>query len=679
MSYTVDPNDEDAIVFSGHKEGIAQSPYEGISDMRNINIVPIPGEASVNFATAITSYIPASGTVTEADPTLDIITVTGGGTPDGRVAIIITGTNLPAGITSGTIYWSNQLGNSFKLYDTYIGNHFVDITTTGTPGDWTWTTVNMAIPKYYAFDGVYSWMIDSNGQVWSNQRPTTLFSYWTFTGNKRNGFSHGNGLGYYQGSDGAGWLFAFSDSSIDYTSTSFAAGVNWQYQWTPTTGVNGGFSTNPGDVLKTSGGINNNHEYLLGTDNRFYFTDVNYVGSFYQSDPTVAFIPTAKSTYTYSTTAIMPFTEIGQCLAQSGTNLLIGGKKNIIYPWDRFSTTNNYPIFIAESNIVKMVTVNTNTYILAGNRGRIYVTNGTQAQLFKKLPDHLSGVVEPYYTWGGLFSNKNQLYFSALASSNAGAFITTMGGLWAIDLTSELNSIRMINQFSYESGTGAGAGNYAGYASALVSDFSLLPAGTGLYAGWTRSGMTSSGGRTITDGVLNATTTITSAAAAFTSLDLGSAVTGIGIPPLTSIITITSSTSVVLNQATNTTSSGVTINIATNGMDKSSSSPYTGSQAYIDYDLTPVGTALRKKTYKTVEYKLSVPMATDESVSIYWRQNFYDAYALIFTSTNTTNQGDISEKSPVNFQNVQWIQLRAVLNSTALSPSFTRLEEIRIK
>lgn len=680
MSYTIDSNDEDAIVFSGHSEGIASSPQEGISDMRNVNIVPIPGEASVNFAMSSITYGNAYGTITSADTGADTITFTftSGTLADIGVAIVISGTNLPAGITAGIPYWVASTTSPTQLYSNYARTSLVDITTSGTPGNWTWTTLNMGIPKYYQFDGTYYWMIDSNGYVWSNANPTTNNSYWTHAGNRTSPYSHGNGLGFYQGS-GFGYIFAFSDSSIDYTRVSPLSNVSWVYQWNIAAGTVGAYSTNPAQNLKTAPGFNNNHESIIGTDNRNYFTDANYVGSFYQTAPGTAFLPTDITTYTYNTTAIMPFTEIGQCLAQSGTNLLVGGKKNVIYPWDRFSTTNNYPIFIAESNIVKMVTVNTNTYILAGNRGRVYVTNGSQAQLFKKLPDHLSGVVEPYYTWGGLASNKNQLYFSALLSTNAGVSITTMGGIWAIDLASQTQAIRMINQLSYETGVGAGTGNYAGYASALIPNFSTLPAGTGLYAGWTSSGSASVTGRTVTNGVLNSTTTITSATAAFTSADLGSAVTGVGIPPLTSIITITSSTSIVLSNAATATATGVTINIATNGIDQSSSSPYTGSQAYIDYDFVPVATFLRKKTFKTVEYKLSVPMVTNESVSIYYRLNFNDTYTLVFTSNGTTSNGSISDNNPVNFENVQWIQLRAVLNSTASSPSFTRLTEVRIK
>ena len=81
-----------------------------------------------------------------------------------------------------------------------------------------------------------------------------------------------------------------------------------------------------------------------------------------------------------------------------------------------------------------MITVNTNTYLFAGNRGRIYVTNGSQAELFKKIPDHLSGTVEPYYIWGAIGYSQNQLYFGFQAQQNNGSILQS-GGLWALDIT----------------------------------------------------------------------------------------------------------------------------------------------------------------------------------------------------------------------------------------------------
>lgn len=67
--------------------------------------------------------------------------------------------------------------------------------------------------------------------------------------------------------------------------------------------------------------------------------------------------------------------------------------------------------------------------------------------------------------------------------------------------------------------------------------------------------------RTVTDGVTNTDTSLTSATAAFTSADVGRAVTGAGIPANTVISSVTSSTAVVLSKATTATATGVSVTI----------------------------------------------------------------------------------------------------------------------
>jgi len=67
--------------------------------------------------------------------------------------------------------------------------------------------------------------------------------------------------------------------------------------------------------------------------------------------------------------------------------------------------------------------------------------------------------------------------------------------------------------------------------------------------------------RTVTDGVLNSTTTVTSATAAFTAADVGCYVIGTGIPLGTTIASVTNSTTVVLSVAATATNTGVTLQI----------------------------------------------------------------------------------------------------------------------
>ena len=71
--------------------------------------------------------------------------------------------------------------------------------------------------------------------------------------------------------------------------------------------------------------------------------------------------------------------------------------------------------------------------------------------------------------------------------------------------------------------------------------------------------------RTVTDGVTNSTTTLTSATAGFTNFDKGAIVVGAGIPVGDTIASVTNATTVVLATAETATASAVTVQIVATG------------------------------------------------------------------------------------------------------------------
>lgn len=71
------------------------------------------------------------------------------------------------------------------------------------------------------------------------------------------------------------------------------------------------------------------------------------------------------------------------------------------------------------------------------------------------------------------------------------------------------------------------------------------------------------GSRAVSDGVLNETTTVTSATAAFTSGDERKPISGTGIPAGAYIVSVTSATAVVISAAATATASSVAITIGT--------------------------------------------------------------------------------------------------------------------
>lgn len=588
---------DQSIVVDSFDQGIADSPFAGISDMRNVNITSVPGEASVNFSTAtISPATVASGTVVSANGSTHYVTYTGAAGLVNGAAVTFTGGSLPTGLTANQVYWVSSIdgagAGTFQVFSDINTSSLVSISGTGTG---TFAVSNMSQPKYFAYDSGNStyWLVDSAGLVWTNASSGT--GAWRYTGNLPNSVSHGNGLLYYQASDGTGYIFVFSNSSIDYT-LSANSSISWSYQWRPSAGTVGSWSNTPSAVLNQKTGNSANHEAFVAPDNHAYFCDGNWVDVFFQADVTtpVPFVPTTKSTYTFSQYQLLPSNDLALCLTFLNSSVLVGGQKNIVYVWDRISPLPNTYILFPENSIQKMVTVNTNTFAFVGSRGRIYITNGTNAQLYKKIPDHISGTVEPYFTWGGAAFTKNQLYFGVSATDNAGNPIAQYGGVWAIDM--DTDALRLTNQLSY--------GTYAGLATAVTSNQSGNPAGAGLYVGW-QSG------------------------------------TGFGI-------------------------------------DTTVSAPYTGSQASIDSDLIPIGTFRKPRQFTRIEYRLTRPLVSGESISIYYRLVFNaesTGYTLLFADSTV---GNYSSDAPVNFRNAQWVQFQIVMNSTVSSPSYVRVKEIRV-
>lgn len=618
MSYRLEQNGD--IVIDGFEEGIADSPFTGLTDVRNMNLISVPGEASVNFATQIISpSVQVSATVTNRSS--NTLTFTGGTGLKNGVAIQFTNIGSLTGVSTTATYWTaNCAGTPTSTCELTTDLAQGTIATLGgTAGTAAFVTVNMAQPKYSTTDGLgHFFMVDSLGQVWTDLIVTPGDSYWTYMGNRvpGTGYTSGNGIAFYQSSTGVGYLFVFHNSSIDYTMLGLA-NVSWNYQWQPSTGASTGYSATPSGILHTTVGQTYTHDSIVAQDRVLYYCDSNWIGSIFEK-PVQVFDPTNTATYTWSGSGTtykdasgnsvsyalqLPYTELALCLAELGTNLLVGGQFNAVYPWDRISTSFTYPILIAENTINKMVTINTNTFLFAGNRGRIYITNGSQAQLYKKIPDHLSNTVEPYFTWGGATYSKNQLYFSVKATTNSGSVISTYGGVWALDV--DTKSLRLANQLSY--------GTYGGYATTIITRVPSLkwsisnPAGAGLFIGW----------------------------------DSGA---------------------------------------STYGIDQTVSTPYTGGQSYLVSDMIPIGTNLKKTTKSQIEFKLTAPLQVGESIQLLTSSSLAVNTNPTFVSLGTVS-GDgslLSGNLPVAEQGQQWLMVKVVSTGTTGTSSYNRLRELRV-
>lgn len=112
------------------------------------------------------------------------------------------------------------------------------------------------------------------------------------------------------------------------------------------------------------------------------------------------------------------------------------------------------------------------------------------------------------------------------------------------------------------------------------------------------------------------------------------------------------------------------------GIDKSATTPYEAGETFIETDMIPVGTYLNKTTPINVEFKLDAPMTSGDSITVYGRKNFNDAYSqfdAVFTSTGT----EVGWVFKTNIRGAQWLQLKVVL--TFAGGDFAKITEVRLR
>lgn len=300
-------------------------------------------------------------------------------------------------------------------------------------------------------------ILDDNGHVFES---TSITGTWNYLASNSSLPSSGGAI-----SDGIahwlGYLFKTRGANIDY--------------WNGTTWSNGWY-TGLTAAIK--------HYMYVGSDNVLYITNGNFLASVSLTDPSQpdSFLPGTPATYTITPDKLqLPATDVAISLAEVGggntpnSTLLIGGIQNAIYPWDKTSTNFALPIYVGDSYIKNIVSVNQNAFIFPGNtqgRGRIYITNGSQADEWFKIPDYLFNFQDPYYVWGDAIFHRNSLLFGFGVNSNANVALTSLGEVWALDLTTKA--------FTSVSDLPPGTGN----ASALLSTWNLTSPGYGYIAGW---------------------------------------------------------------------------------------------------------------------------------------------------------------------------------------------------
>lgn len=647
-------NGEQDLVISGWENGIADSPYLGIANMRNFNTSWYPGVAYTAYKRIRVNTAGGNKTFTAVTGSPNYLVLGSALTLQVGDAVTFTnsGGGLPAPLAAGTTYFVsalviNSVANSFQVSAT-LGGSAVTITTTGT-GTHTVTITTMGKPIQAAqnsssgtspYGTIY--ILDDNGAIWQNTATVNSLPYFVLlTGNTLSG-NVGLGLAFY-----ANYLFVIRGSAIDVCGdgTGAITSALWTNDWfknaalTLTAGPAQGatsatisgsawaYSTGTYNVsftnesvsatltnsqntitwtpaLKQSetssinvnlGNSGFNRMAFVANTNILYFCNGRYVGAI--STP-------AGYTFTKSLTGgggftnhlnfaalVLPPTTFATWLDQQQTNLLVAAQTTI-YPWDQTSISYGIPLPITE-NIYRMINISNTVYVLAGLKGNIYVTNGYSISVLKKIPDSIAGTIDPEWTWGGQIPHRQKLYFSVLAT-NSQSNANILNGVLSINDQGTIN---------FENQNSNGLLNASATADSVLVDVNTT-ARDSYYSSWY-------------DGT-------------------------------------------------------------TGGIDYNSTTLYSSNEPVIETDLIPIGTFAQSKSYQSMEFKLDQPMQSGDSITVYARQSLSDTYAQVGTTT-TAVLSDFY--NPVNFQKFQWVQFKITVscNATATSSSFVRIREIRIR
>lgn len=716
MSYRIEKETGDLII-SGFEKGIASSPLQGIASIKNANITTETGEVMCNYKRNQQSVTPFTSTLTIQAATASTLTWIAGQVPFVGEAIQVTTSTITnftnvTGSGGGPIFFIVSVSGSgtytIGVSKTYGG---VAISNLGVTGAASFASVDISQPiasateKYYDGSQIQNryYVLDSIGYVWLQDTAITTITWSLIDASL---LPNASGIAVLNG-----YLIAFQPGSM-YTKETVNLGVAWT-----TTAMNSSLNT-------ISQGNKNPHFCLVGHESLLNYTDSNYIGTVQPFSSTSSTVPNIWSYGSYTEaanvltisiliggnfpavgqaitftpanggtldTAIsqntvyyviatgysaafgtfeisatiggssvawnhdstgtqyynsfnphngtvdeiilggsgstfigtsracqLPDGEIAQSLAELGTTLIIGTKGNTLYQWDEVSTQPTNFIPLAENNTVFLLTVNNVVFAFTGQKGNIYVTSGSAASGVLTVPDYLAGIP-------GTPSSYIEPYFTW------GQAFFARGRVF----------------FSIQDQTSAKTGNCGGIYSFVPSFYNAV-SGTDVGTALRLENFNSYG---TYNGLAN-----------------------------------------VLFPSQNQSANGVqyysawtsSVSGATYGIDFSSTSPYVGGETLIETDLIATGEILggQKETKSNVEFKVSAPLASGESLAINYRLNGTSAYATIGTVIydNSTQVGALSGYiTPLPFQNTQWLQFQIVLTSTATTPSFTRLTELRIR
>lgn len=346
--------------------------------------------------------------------------------------------------------------------------------------------------------------------------------------------------------------------------------------------------------------VTNYKPYVSKADGNLYFANGRYLGRILAQNSNINFNPGLASTYdvNFGVASLLQQTDTITDMTDLNSTLVVSGQKDM-YTWDYTSPTMTAPSPVGEQ-IFTITNLLNNVYILAGQKGNIYISNGYSAQLFYKIPDFIAGVIDPVWSWGGFMVHRSKLFFQVLAKNTSGTNL--LAGVFSLIVSppavgSSTEGLVMEAQNSY--GLTPASGALSG--GVLIDNSPSANGNDSYYSAW---------------------------------------------------------------------SNGAT----TGGIDYNDTTLWQNFEPTIETDIIPIGTILDKKTMGNIQFKLDRPMASGDQIRMYWRPSLTDSYVLMGTTTTT----QLSEYYPSNISQSQWAQFKIQMKCAPSSSSFIPLREIRI-
>jgi len=179
--------------------------------------------------------------------------------------------------------------------------------------------------------------------------------------------------------------------------------------------------------------VTNYRAHVSKVDGNLYFANGRYLGRILAQNSNILFNPGLPSTYVvnFGVTALLQISDEIVDMTDLQSTLVIAGNRDT-YVWDYISSNVQAPGPVGEQ-IVAITNILNNIYILAGQKGNIYSSNGYSAQLLYKMPDFIAGIIDPVWVFGGIMTHRSRLYFQALAYSTSSTDI--IAGIFSVHVS----------------------------------------------------------------------------------------------------------------------------------------------------------------------------------------------------------------------------------------------------